>query len=263
MNPKVKSQVEVQVIIQARMGSTRLPGKVLKMLNGNAVLWHVVKRAGAASLVNRVVVATTENDEDRSIVDWCKENSILCVTGSSEDVLARYIKAANEYPAKTIVRITADCPLVDPGTLDALISLHNNMGADYTSNVLKPTYPAGLDAEVVDAKVLTKVNEIATLKSHREHVTMYIRENLTEFKTASLVFGRNVEHVRLTLDRAEDYEVLSKMFALFSENSQFPSIYEILAIAEAHPEIISINSKIDRYEGMIKSAKNENRNLNL
>lgn len=259
MNPRV----ETQVIIQARMGSTRLPGKVLKTLNGNAVLWHVVKRSGAASLVNRVIVATTENDEDIPIVDWCKNNNVLCITGSSEDVLSRYIKAANEYPAKTIVRITADCPLVDPGTIDSLISLHNNTSADYTSNVLEPTYPAGFDAEVVSSKVLTQVDEIATLKSHREHVTLYIRENLKDFKTASLVFGRNVEHVRLTLDRSEDYEVISKIFELFPNNSLFPSIYEILAIAEANPDIISINSKIDRYEGVLKSAKNENRNLNL
>lgn len=257
------SKVTTQVIIQARMGSTRLPGKVLKILNGKAVLWHVVERSGTASLVDRVVVATTENDEDIEIVNWCKNNSVLCVTGSSEDVLSRYIKAANEYPADIIIRITADCPLVDPGTIDALVSLHKATGSDYTTNVLKPTYPAGLDAEVVLSKILAKVNKIATLKSHREHVTMYIRENLNEFKTANLAFGRNAEHIRLTLDRVEDYEVLSKIFEYFPNNYKFPSIYEILAIAEAHPEIISINSNIDRYEGMNKSVAEEKRKLNL
>lgn len=256
-------KLNVQVIIQARMGSTRLPGKVLKELAGKPVIWHVVNRASAASLVERVIVATTENAEDNEIVKWCENNDVLCIRGSSEDVLARYVKAAKEFPANTIVRITADCPLVDPGTIDSLISLHNSSNADYTTNVIKPTYPTGLDAEVVSSETLFNVDQIATLKSHREHVTMYIRENLSEFKSASLEFGRNVEHVRLTLDRQEDYEVLSAIFDLFPAGSKYPSIYEILSIVETNSELLKINSNIDRYEGMKKSAAEEDRNLNL
>ena len=259
----MNSKVENQVVIQARMGSTRLPGKVLKELAGKPVLWHVVNRSQEAYSVDRVIVATTENREDNRIADWCKDNNILCVRGSSDDVLARYVKSAKLYPAKTIIRITADCPLVDPGTLDALVALHNETKSDYTTNLIKPTYPAGLDAELVLSEVLFKVDKIATLKSHREHVTLYIRENLDEFKTTNLSFGGNVEHIRLTLDREEDYQVLKAVFDYFPQQMLFPSIYEILSIIDAHPELIQINAKIDRYEGAKKSIKAEGRKFTL
>lgn len=255
------SHVHNQVIIQARMGSTRLPGKVLLKLENRLVLEHVIKRSAAAMKVDRVVVATTDLAEDDQIVAWCGDNEVPCVRGSSEDVLARYIAAANQYTCDNIIRITADCPLVDPGILDAMLCLHESMQSDYTSNVIPPTFPVGFDAEVVKTSVLQKVDKIAQLKSHREHVTMYIRENLEQFKTANLSFAMNYEKIRLTLDRPEDYQVLQMVFANFAGAPELFSLYQVLAFLEDNPEIVAINSSIDRFEGMRKSAAQEKRTL--
>lgn len=255
------NKVKNQVIIQARMGSTRLPGKVLLDLGGRPVIEHVVRRCQSTMLVDRVVVATTDLPEDDRIIEWCRANSVDSVRGSSEDVLQRYIVAANAFACDNIVRVTADCPLVDPGILDAMLCLHASARSDYTSNVIPPTFPVGFDAEVVRSEVLNKVDGIAALKSHREHVTMYIRENLDQFVTANLSFGMDHDKVRLTLDRPEDYEVLKRVFANFAGSDGFFSIYQVLNFLAQNPELVAINSSIDRFEGMRKSAAHENREL--
>lgn len=255
------NRVKNQVVIQARMGSTRLPGKVLLDLAGRLVIEHVIRRCQSAMLVDRVVVATTDLAEDDQIVSWCRNNSVASVRGSSEDVLQRYISAADAFPCENIVRVTADCPLVDPGVLDAMLCLHSAAGSDYTSNVIPPTFPVGFDAEVVVADTLRKVSAVAELKSHREHVTMYIRENLDQFKTANLSFGLNHEKIRLTLDRPEDYQLLKMVFDNFSGSDGLFSVYQVLNFLEQNPELVAINSSIDRFEGMRKSAAQENREL--
>ncbi len=255
------NKVKNQVVIQARMGSTRLPGKVLLELAGRPVIEHVVRRCQSVMMVDRVVVATTDLPEDEQIVEWCRSRSIAVVRGSSEDVLQRYIAAADAYACENIIRVTADCPLVDPGILDAMLCLHSVAGSDYTSNVIPPTFPVGLDAEVVVTDVLRKVSAAAELKSHREHVTMYIRENLNQFRTANLSFGLNHEKIRLTLDRPEDYQLLKMVFDNFSGSDGLFSVYQVLSFLEHNPELVAINSSIDRFEGMRKSAAQENRGL--
>jgi len=255
------NKVKNQVIIQARMGSTRLPGKVLLELGGRPVIENVVRRCKAAMLVERVVVATTELPEDDRIIAWCRENHVDCVRGSSEDVLQRYIVAASAFDCNNIVRVTADCPLVDPGILDAMLCLHHSAGSDYTSNVIPPTFPVGFDAEVVNTEILKKVDAVATLKSHREHVTMYIRENIQQFVTTNLSFGMDHDKIRLTLDRQEDYQLLKMVFDNFAGSDGFFSIYQVLNFLAQNPELVSINSSIDRFEGMRKSAAHENREL--
>ncbi len=253
--------VKNQVIIQARMGSTRLPGKVLLELNKRPVLEYVVRRAAAAALVNRVVVATSENTEDDQIADWCQKNNVLCVRGSSENVLARYLLAEKMYNCDNIIRVTADCPLIDPGIIDALLSLHNCTAADYTANEIPPTFPAGFDAEVVKTSILKHVGEVASLKSHKEHVTLYIRENTNEFRVVNLDSGIDGRKIRLTLDHPEDYEVLQQLFARFNHDDWLFSYYQIMQMIQRFPEIIALNSGIDRFEGAKKSAARENRKL--
>lgn len=255
------SLVKNQVVIQARMGSTRLPGKTMMLLGEQPVLEHVIRRSSAAMLVDRVVVATTELPEDDQVALWCGDHSVPCIRGSSEDVLSRYLQAVDTFPCANVIRITADCPLIDPGILDALLCLHDSRCCDYTANVIPPTFPVGFDAEVIKANVLQQVGKLAVLTSHREHVTLYIRENLEKFATANLSFGQNFENIRLTLDRAEDYQVLQAIFAHFASGSELFSFYQILLFLEQNAHLVAINSQVDRFEGAKKSAALENRKL--
>ncbi|GAB4268779.1 MAG: NTP transferase domain-containing protein [Candidatus Rifleibacteriota bacterium] len=254
-------KVKNQVIIQARMGSTRLPGKVLLPLNNKPILEYVVYRAGKAAKVDRVVVATSDQPEDDAIEKWCEDNKVSCVRGSSADVLDRYLKAESCFPCENIVRITADCPVVDPGIIDSLIALHEETAADYSSNEVPPTFPCGFDTEVVRADVLRKVGKIASLKSHREHVTLYIRENTKDFKIVNLDSEIQAQNVRLCVDRPEDYEALKLLFSKFQPGEMLFSYYQILEILQRFPEILQLNSGIDRFEGVKKSAREENRKL--
>lgn len=250
-----------QVIIQARMGSTRLPGKVLLPLNGRPVLEYVVRRCSAATAVENVVVATSEMPDDDAIENWCKENDVPCVRGSSDDVLGRYLLAAEKYPCANIIRITADCPLVDPGIVDSILTLHHATDADYTSNVVPPTFPVGFDVEVVKASVLKKIGNLAKLKSHREHVTLYVRENLEKFRVVNLDYALADRRARLTLDRPEDYQALKSLFKHFPPAEILFSFYKIMQILAENPHILELNAEVDRFEGVKKSAESEKRKL--
>ncbi|KAF1081480.1 MAG: hypothetical protein GQF41_2286 [Candidatus Rifleibacterium amylolyticum] len=236
------NSVKNQIVIQGRMSSTRLPGKTLMDLAGRPVIEHVVRRCRAALTVDRVVVALPDATVDDSLYHWCVANDVPCVRGSTEDVLSRYIKALNAFPCVNMVRITADCPLVDPGLLDSLLYMHTSMQNDYTSNVGPPDFPKGFDIEVVRAEVLRHIDSIAELQTHREHVTLYIRERPGEFKSASMSFALEMPDVRLTLDRPEDYQALQKIFDGLVIHKPLCSIYEILAYLHEHPEILAINS---------------------
>ncbi len=224
------------------MSSTRLPGKTLMPLTGRPVIYHVVNRCRAALCVDRVVVAVPDEPVDDSLHQWCVDNEVYCVRGSTEDVLARYIKALDAFPCDTLVRITADCPLVDPGLIDSLLVIHETAGNDYTSNVGPPDFPKGFDIEVVNADVLRRVDAVAKLQQHREHVTLYIREKTDEFKTGNMSYGLGMPDIRLTLDRVEDYQALQKIFDGLVRSQPLCSIYEVLAFLHEHPEILEINS---------------------
>jgi spore coat polysaccharide biosynthesis protein SpsF len=211
-------------------------------LAGRPVIDHVVKRCRAALSVDRVVVALPDASVDDSLYQWCVDNEVPCVRGSTEDVLSRYIKALNAFPCRTMVRITADCPLVDPGLIDSLLFMHAAMGNDYTSNVGPPDFPKGFDIEVVGADVLRRVDSIAQLQPHREHVTLYVRERPGEFKSGSMSYGLAMPDIRLTLDRLEDYQALQMIFDKLVSRQPLCSLYEILTFLHEHPEILALNS---------------------
>ena len=259
----MRQRVENQVIVQARMGSTRLPGKVLMDLAGYPVIDHVVFRASAATRVDRLVVATTDQADDDQLYNWCAQNHICCVRGSCDDVLARFIATLDEYPCDNLIRITADCPFVDPGVIDSLIALHQATSSDYTSNVLEYSFPHGLDAEVVSSAVLRRMGDFTRLASHREHVTLYIRENPDRFATVNLGWGRDDSAIRLTLDHKEDYQVISRLFELLEPAGRLFSLYQVIELAQRMPELFDANAGIDRYEGLRRSLAAEERDLKL
>lgn len=259
----MNAEVGTQVIVQARLGSTRLPGKVLLELQGQPVLAHVCRRAAAASRVDRLIVATTDLPEDEPIVAWCRSVGVPVVRGPAADVLARYLVAAEAWPCRQVVRLTADCPVVDPGLVDAVVGLLTEGRYDYVSNLHPPTLPIGFDVEALPLVVLQRVGRVATLPSHREHVTLYIRENRDTFRVGNVAFGRDRSAGRFVLDHPEDYEFFRRLFELIPATMHLPSVYELLRLVDAHPELAAINAKFDRYEGVRRSVGGEHRPLQL
>lgn len=256
-------EVGVQVIIQARMGSTRLPGKVLLDLGGRPIIGQVVRRAKVISRVERVVVATSESPADDAIAQWCQKEQIPCCRGSAEDVLSRFLTTLQEWPARQIMRLTADCPLHDPGMLDALIDLHLQGRFDYSSNLHPPTFPHGLDAEMVTRQALEMAGQESTATSHREHVTLFIREHASRFRFGNLQFGRDVSRYRLTIDRPEDYRFLQAFMSRVADPDSIPGLYEILRLLERFPELTEINGDLKRYEWKEKIQETEGRKVKL
>src|SRR5688572_19407522 len=163
-------------IIQARLGSTRLPNKVLLTLAGKTVLEHVINRVRASKFINEVIVATTISSNDLEIISFCAKNKIRVFVGSEHDVLDRYYQAARLLQPDNVVRITSDCPMIDPEIIDEIGKKHLEEKADYSSNTLDETYPDGLDAEIISFKALKTAWEQATLPSDREHVTPFIKK---------------------------------------------------------------------------------------
>jgi spore coat polysaccharide biosynthesis protein SpsF len=243
-------------IVQARMSSARLPGKVLLNLENKTVLWHVINRLKYSKMLDDIVIATSKDNSDNIIENWCKSNEVNCYRGSLNDVLNRYYGAAQMYKADTIVRITADCPLVDPEIVDEVIE--GFLVGNFDLYGLSGSFPDGLDCSVFTLKALKIANKNAKLNSEREHVCPYIENNLYLFKVGGLKKFKNLGHHRWTLDEQEDYELLSKIFSkLFSKNKIFYT-HEVLEFLKLNPELTKINRKIVRNEGYLKSLVLDN-----
>lgn len=243
-------------VIQARMGSSRLPGKVLMEICGHPVLWHVIQRVKKSKLIDDIVVATTIEKQDLEIVKFCASNGARVFCGSEEDVLDRYYQAAKLFKPENVIRITADCPLHDPAVIDEVIKKHMNDNNDYTSNTIKLTYPDGLDCEIMKFSILRDAWQNAELLSEREHVTQYIIKN-NNYKKGCLESKIDRSEYRWTLDMEEDYNFIKKIYInLWKKNNCFSSedIYQLL---EKFPEIKHLNKGITRNEGLMKSIEND------
>ena len=236
-------------IVQARMGSTRLPGKVLADLAGKPVLAWVVRAARAASGVDDVWVATSTAAADDAVAAWCKANGVSVHRGSENDVLDRYVGAARASGAQVVVRITADCPFLDPAVIAQTIRLRLITGAAYASNVDPPTWPDGLDCEALTADTLIAAAAEATRPSDREHVTPFVRNNRDRFASDTLVAplpGLAAE--RWTLDTPEDFALLSAL-ATRLRPDQPPSYLDVLAVLDREPRLRDLNGKKTRNAG--------------
>lgn len=194
-------------VVQARMGSSRLPGKVLADLGGRPVLALLLARLGRAH-VDEIVVATSDLPGDDPVADLARSMAFPVVRGSEADVLGRFLLAVDQHPSDRVVRITADCPLVDPVIVDSALGLHRRTAADYTSNTLERTFPDGLDVEVVRVEALRIAAAEATAPDEREHVTPFVYHRPQRFALASLEAGEQLGHERWTLDTADDLDRL-------------------------------------------------------
>lgn len=241
-------------IIQARMGSTRLPGKVLLKIKGKPLLEYLIKRVKLSKKIDKIVIATTTNTADDAIEALAQELGIDCFRGSENDVLDRYFQCSLKYPDyNNIVRITGDCPLIDPIVVDQVILFFEENDFDYVSNTQKETFPDGIDVEVFKRKTLEITAKEAKLNSEREHVCLYVRNN-EKFKKGSFENKHNFSHFRLTVDEPEDFEVVKFVI----ENSRPDAGWlDYISLLTKNPEIMLKNMHITRNEGWLKSLKND------
>ncbi|GGK34123.1 spore coat protein [Caldalkalibacillus thermarum] len=238
----------VVAIIQARMGSTRLPGKVLKKVLAKPLLEYQIERLNRCKLINTLVVATTTKQSDNPIVELCNQLGVNVFRGSEEDVLQRYYDAACKYKADVVVRLTADCPLIDPEVVDKVIScyLENQEQYDYVSNTLIRTYPRGLDTEVFSFQALKQAHQEAHDPQYREHVTSYLYLHPEKFRLFNVSHPIDYSHHRWTVDTGEDFELIRRIIEhLYPQNAMF-KMKETITLLEYKPEWALINAHIEQ-----------------
>lgn len=247
----------VIAIVQARMGSTRLPGKSLMEIAGLPIIAYVVERARLAKSITEVWLATTTNGEDDPLAQWAKEHLVPCYRGSPSDVLDRYYQASHLAAAEVVVRITGDCPLIDPFVIDKVITEFLNSGADYGSNAHPPTYPDGLDTEVFSALALQRAWQSARLPSEREHVTPYIWKHPDLFKIMNVVNDVDLSAKRWTLDTPDDFTLIKRIINACNTAKKIGLLSEVVGLLAEHPDWEKINAAQVRNEGYAKSLQQE------
>lgn len=244
-------------ILQARMGSTRLPGKVLMEILGRPLLQLQIERLKRSKLMDQLVVATTESPLDNAVENLCSLIEVPCFRGSENDVLDRYYQAARKYDADYIVRLTGDDPLSDPELVDRMINKMLIEGCDALSNSFQPTYPEGLDATILSFKALKKAWSEARLQSQREHVTPYIFAENSDFNVYHFRQKRDDSKLRWTVDYEEDFRLIEQIYnALYLKNPSFTTD-DVYSLLDKDPLLKSLNSKFFRNAGLIESQKND------
>ncbi len=235
--------MRIVAIIQARMGSTRLPGKALRDICGRTMLARVVRRADRSRLVDEVVVATTTRLEDTAIVDECRSLGVRSFRGSEQDVLDRYHGAASEFNADSIVRITSDCPLIDPEIIDNIVQAFLEKRPDYASNTLVSTYPRGLDVEVFSRAALDRAHAEARLAHQRVHVTPYLYQNPAIFRLLSIAAEEDYSRYRWTVDTKEDLDLLRAVYGKLGGDDGV-SWRDVIVLMGREPGLAEINRHI-------------------
>ena len=235
-------------IVQARMTSTRLPGKVLLPILGKPMLALQLERMRRSKGLDGIVVATTTNSTDDPIVALCAKENVDCFRGSEKDVLSRYASAAQAFRADTVVRVTADCPLIEPDLIDRVVDTFFQAPGqlDYVSNMLQPSFPLGLAVEVFSRSALEQADRQATHDAEREHVTPYIYWRPDDFRLRSVNHQPNLSHHRWTVDTPEDFELIQKIFfELYPNDPQF-GMQQVLELLANRSEWLLINSRIEQ-----------------
>lgn len=246
-------------IIQARMDSTRLPGKTMLPVCGKSLLEHMIDRVKHSKTIQKIVVATTTNKIDELIVNFCESNKIEFVRGSHDDVLSRYKLASDFSNADVIVRLTSDCPLIDPNVIDKGVKIFQNNEYDFVSNVtpLPRTYPIGMDVEILSSSILTVAAQNAKKPSEREHVTFYIRRQPKKFKIYRFDYVKDISDYRLVVDYEVDYLVIKSIIeGLYPKKKEF-TLEHIINWLEQNPEIKKLNEKIQPGQGWLKSFQED------
>jgi len=239
-----KNKKKIAAIIQARMTSIRLPGKVLMDIEGKPMLWHVISRLRFSKKLDDIILAIPDKKESDILEKFAREKKIKYFRGSEEDVLSRYYKTAKKFKVDVVVRITADCPLIDPEIVDRIIQKHLDSGTDYTSNAFKRTFPRGLDVEVFNFKILEKTHQEAKGHYQREHVTPYIYENHKRFQLINVKNKINFYYMRWVVDEKKDLEFVREIYKKISLKEKIFYMKDIVAILKKYPELMRINESV-------------------
>ena len=243
---------KVTAIIQARMTSTRLPGKVLMEVMGRPLLSYQIERLRFSKRIDEIIIATTTNKEDDPIVELAQKEDLKVYRGSEDDVLDRYYQAAKKYKTGHIMRITADCPLIDPNICDRIIKVYFKSGVDYVHT--GEGFAEGLDCGIISFKALSAAWHEAKLNSEREHVTLYIKNHPEKFDNITVENETDDRNYRITVDEQEDFSVVKAILENFyKEMKSSFTVREIKSFLDNNPEIYTLNANIIRNEGLLKS----------
>ena len=250
----------IVAIIQARMSSSRLSGKIMLQACKKPLLQHMIERIQFTETVDKIVIATSTNKNDDVIEDFCKENKILCFRGSENDVLSRYKMVADMVHADIIVRLTSDTPLLNHIILDKVVKVYTKNKYDYVSNCfpLPRTYPDGMNVEVFSKKILDEMYYNAKKPSEREHVSLYVVTQPEKYKIYRVGYLKDISHYRFNLDYELDYKLIKEIFENLYYENQYFSMEDVIKFLEANPSIFNINLKIKPYEEMLKSFEEDN-----
>ena len=239
--------VQVLAIVQARMGSTRLPGKVLKLVNGKPLIEILLHRLSNSKIIDKIVLATSESEDNNELANFVRKLGYEIYRGNENNVLDRYYHAAKKYQPEIVVRVTGDCPIIDPELVDDVIGLYLDKNVDYACNTQPPTFPDGLDTEVFSFQALETAFKQTVEKFDIEHVTPFIRRS-GQFKRANYLNAGNYSEERWTVDEPEDFEVISKILDHFSPNLDF-TWQDVLDLKKTQPDYFAANRQITRNEG--------------
>jgi len=246
----------ILAVVQARMTSTRLPGKVMKKIIDKPMIYYLLERLKYAKGIDKIVVATTTNRTDDVLAKYVESLGVDVFRGSENDVLDRFYKTALKYNPTHIARVTGDCPLIDPQIVNKLISFYIKEKIDYAG--LRPKFAEGLDFSILTFDALKTIWESAEMESEREHVTLYIRNNKKNFKFKKLKKKRDDSDYRITVDEPEDFEVVKSIFEALYEKNRYPfGFSEIKKFLDNHPEIMNKNKDIIRNEGLLISLRKD------
>tara|TARA_B100000745_G_scaffold21413_1_gene14627 strand:+ start:281 stop:1051 length:771 start_codon:yes stop_codon:yes gene_type:complete len=243
-------------IIQARMGSTRLPGKVLmEVIEGKPVLYYVINQLKYCKSFEKLIIATTTLPEDDKIVQFCIDNNVNYFRGDSKNVLERHYRCAEKFSLSTVIRMPADKPLLDPEVVDKVVEAFNSNSYDYVTNFLPSTYPSGTEVEVLSFNALKIAYEKAILPSEKEHVTNYIYDHKDDFRIFNVVNSENLSNFRWAVDRIEDLRLIREIVSNIRKNPIL--IKDILELFKNEPNLVEINKQVDGNEGNTRSEKED------
>ncbi len=245
----------IGIIIQARMNSSRLPGKVLMKLDELTVLDYVINQIKSTTRYDKIIIATTNYSDDDKIIDHLTNNDVEIFRGESENVLDRYYQCAKKFGIDTIVRVTSDCPLIEPEILDEGITRFENEKVDYMSNNKPRTFPYGMDFEIFSFESLETAWKNAKLASEREHVTPFIFNNPEKFNIGKIKNTQNFSDIRITIDRIKDLEVVRDIVSGIKERPIL--LKDLIKLYESSPEIFEKNKDYEEDEGLKKSIRND------
>ncbi|MGE5403412.1 MAG: cytidylyltransferase domain-containing protein [Candidatus Saccharibacteria bacterium] len=240
--------MKVVLIIQARMTSTRLPGKILREIMGKPLLQYQIERLRKVDLAHEIVIATTANNSDQPVVELCSKLGVKYFRGPEDDVLERFYRAALENQADVVVRLTGDCPVIDPLIVNKVIGLYldNQDKVDYVSNVLQRTYPRGMDTEVFSFQVLREAFNEAAAPAEREHVTPFIYGQPNRYRLANVAYTRDESRYRWTVDTPDDFELIKRIIeSLYPIKHDF-TLEDMLDLFDKNSEWYSINSHVEQ-----------------